>query len=392
MGGSAGSRWTYETSDLVGFLQGAIDLEVGPDSVAPLRVPAERLRQMRDATLDRVARSTSAVRLEFNTTASWIELDVSVARFVPERLMPNGRPAVFALVSDDVSIELLSKREAVASIAFDGAVSHSAGAREMLRWEFERRPQTRTVEVWLPTAAAVHLHVLRSDKPVKPADRKRLRWVHHGSSISHGADQRSPLATWPAVVARERAWDLTNLGLGGHAHADGFTARAIRDQPADIITVKIGINVVNGDTMRERTFRSALHSFLDTVREGHPETPLLVIGPISCPMHEDTHGPTVQESDGTLHAHGENAPAAGKLTLIQAREIAREVVADRLADQNLQYMDGRRLLGEADAHLLYDSLHPDEEGHALIADRFLQAVDVTTVDGRTKLELVKEDP
>lgn len=43
--------------------------------------------------------------------------------------------------------------------------------------------------------------------------------------------------------------------------------------------------------MRLRAFGPAVHGFLDTLREGHPTTPLLVISPIYCPLHENTPGP-----------------------------------------------------------------------------------------------------
>ena len=85
--------------------------------------------------------------------------------------------------------------------------------------------------------------------------------------------------------------ELVNLGLGGSALLDPFTARAMRDTPADLISVKIGINLVNTDLMRLRAFAPAVHGFLDTIREGHPTTPLLVVSPIYCPIHEDTPGP-----------------------------------------------------------------------------------------------------
>jgi hypothetical protein len=36
--------------------------------------------------------------------------------------------------------------------------------------------------------------------------------------------------------------DLVNLGLAGSALLDPFTARTMRDTPADLVSVKIGIN------------------------------------------------------------------------------------------------------------------------------------------------------
>ena len=57
----------------------------------------------------------------------------------------------------------------------------------------------------------------------------------------------------------------------------------MRDTPADLISVKIGINLVNTDLMRLRAFGPAVHGFLDTIREGHPSTPLLVVSPHPVP-------------------------------------------------------------------------------------------------------------
>ncbi|MDD0857936.1 SGNH/GDSL hydrolase family protein [Arthrobacter alpinus] len=96
---------------------------------------------------------------------------------------------------------------------------------------------------------------------------------------------------WPALAARLGGMELTNLGFGGSALLDPFTARTMRDTPADAISIKMGINIVNLDLMRLRAFGPAVHGFLDTLRDGHPETPLLVVSPVFCGIHEDTPGP-----------------------------------------------------------------------------------------------------
>jgi hypothetical protein len=51
---------------------------------------------------------------------------------------------------------------------------------------------------------------------------------------------------------------------------------------------------------------------LDTIREGHKTTPLLVAAPILCPIHEDTPGPSAPVfPDGATHAlRGERLAAA----------------------------------------------------------------------------------
>lgn len=55
-----------------------------------------------------------------------------------------------------------------------------------------------------------------------------------------------------------------------------YTARTMRDPPAYLISAKIGVNLVNGDVMRLRAFTPAADGFLDTIREGHPATPILI--------------------------------------------------------------------------------------------------------------------
>jgi hypothetical protein len=107
--------------------------------------------------------------------------------------------------------------------------------------------------------------------------------------------------------------ELVNLGFSGSALLDPFTARAMRDTPADLISVKIGINVVNADAMRLRAFVPAVHGFLDTIREGHPTTPLLVVSAILCPVQEDTPGPSharPRRRNPAVQGHGRSRPNA----------------------------------------------------------------------------------
>ncbi|MGC4859758.1 hypothetical protein [Micromonospora sp. DT68] len=191
-------------------------------------------------------------------------------------------------------------------------------------------------------------------------------------------------ATWPAVVASLGGVDLINLGFGGSALLDPFTARAMRDTRADLISVKIGINLVNADLMRLRAFTPAVHGFLDTIREGHPTTPLLVVSPIYCPIHEDTPGPGAFDltalSTGQLRFRATGDPAeraSGKLTLRVIRDELARITAQRAADDpNLHHLDGLDLYGAADfAELpLPDQLHPDTATHRRIGERFAQRV------------------
>ncbi|GHD12991.1 lipase [Streptomyces violarus] len=366
------------TADL---LRGALDLERTEHGLLPHRLPARARAQNTNPQLAMAEAQPSGVRLVFRTAATAVELDTLRTKRdyvgVPSRpdglydLLVDGRPA--------------------------GQASGSGGnvlTIDMATWEGEVTPGPvgtvrftglpegeKDVEIWLPHNETTELVALRTDAPVEPVpDRGRRVWLHHGSSISHGSDAASPTAIWPAIAASLGGVELVNLGFGGSAMLDPFTARAMRDTPADLISVKMGINIVNGDVMRLRAFGPAVHGFLDTIRDGHPDTPLLVVSPIHCAIHEDTPGPTAPDlseiSKGRLlfAAMGDPAEkATGKLTLRVIREELARIVRQRAADDpNLHYLDGLDLYGESDAAglPLPDHVHPDAATHRHIGERF----------------------
>ena len=232
--------------------------------------------------------------------------------------------------------------------------------------------ELKTCELWLPQNAFVELHTLLVDDGavIRLSAPREPTWVHYGSSISHCMESERPSQTWPAVAARAAGVALHNLGLAGQCHLDQFVARTIRDIDADLITLKTGINLVNADSMRERIFKPALHGFLDTIREGKPDTPITLISPIYCPSAETNVGPTVAGPDGgfvTIPGHEEIR--AGCLSLSRIRDLMQELILER-QDEQLQYFNGLDLFGESDINDLPDKLHPNSQGYQRMGIRF----------------------
>ena len=125
--------------------------------------------------------------------------------------------------------------------------------------------------------------------------------------------------------------------------------------------------------MRERAFVPALHGFLDTLRDGHPTTPLLVVTPIIYPVGEDHVGPSIVRGGTSAVVDRPDELAYGALSIGRIRELIAKVVEQRqgAGDANLHLLDGRELFGEGDLGDLPDGLHPNAAGYRRMGERFV---------------------
>jgi hypothetical protein len=359
-------------------IRGATDVETVPGGLSPVRLPAWTRDQQADPWIQWWSAHTVGVRLVCVTAASRIELVMSVTRMVP----PESEHPLFP-----TSIVATSAGERLASAPItEGPVIHTLPDRSWrhvdgpdvrVTLELGHTETEREVTVWLPHNGHALLRELWADAELRvaPASTSPV-WLHHGSSVSHCLEAVDPLGPWPQQAARELGLDLSNLAIAGNAQLDPFVARTIASRPADIITLKLGVNIVNVDSMRRRAFVPALHGFLDLVREGHPTTPIVVLTPISCPAIENTPGPTRKGDDGFYRGTPRDVvPGDGTLTLGVVRELVHDVVAARAArDPHLWGDDGLLLFGHTDSDLLWDGLHPSQAGYDLIASRFVGRV------------------
>lgn len=312
------------------MVQGAISLERTEQGVKPWRIPYGEFDLFPPNGLTGHAETPAGVRIRFATDSERVLLHIA----------PDSKERLFDCVIDGSIHETRSL---------------PPGEKNVL---FEHLPGTsKTIEIYLPQTSSVTvsgLGIAESASFAIPPD-ARPRWVTYGSSISQCVDAASPAQTWPAIVAREQGYRLTCLGYRGNCHLEPMVARMIRDLPADCISLCLGINVYGSMSLSVRTLRAMVIGFIKIVREKHKETPLLVVSPIVSPPREKVKN------------------AVG-LTLEHIRsEIAAAVEAlQRHGDGRLHYMNGLDWLGERDAGLLPDELHPSAEGYRLMGKVFGQ--------------------
>ena len=354
---------------------GVVELESTERGIVVHRMPAWARVRHNDATLSLLETMPSGGRLDFVTDATCVELDVDLTLL--QIGDAPGPPAGFDLVVDGaLTAGRLTREGTLILVDDDGGIERRRGGPTTVRFD-ELPPGRKRLELWLPHAAGVRLLELRTNGDVTAAPEPSRRWVHYGSSISHCFEATRPTGVWPVVAARRAGVDLQSFAFAGQCHLDPFAGRMIAAQPADLVSLKLGINIVNADTMRERTFVPAVHGLLDTIRDGHPDVPLMVVTPIICPAAEDHPGPTVVDGDGKCAVLDRpEALASGALTLRRIRELEAEVVESRRAagDEHLHLLHGPDLFGPDDLDDLPDGLHPNADGYRRMGERFHRLV------------------
>jgi lysophospholipase L1-like esterase len=172
------------------------------------------------------------------------------------------------------------------------------------------------------------------------------RWLCYGDSIAEGWVVTGPDRAWPAVVGRDVGVDVVNLGYAGSARGEIPSAEELAELDADVITICHGTNCWTRTPHSTALFAQGLRDFVTIVRQGHPETPIVAVSPITRPDAEDT-------------------PNRLGTTLVDLRRAFEDVMGElRADDPALTLVEGFPLVT---VEQLVDGIHPGDEGHAAMA-------------------------
>src|SRR5690349_19805968 len=190
-------------------VRGAAELEPTPDGLRIHRLPSAARAKLPDDFIRMCELQPAGVRLLLRTAATRLELDVRALRTVSVNRPPDGSDGPlpdagrYDLVVDGVVIGSAGA-DGYGTYRLDHAVRRAQASEAPVATVVLTGLPGRDadVQVWLPYQEVTTLVAMRANAPVSPpATVPQPRWVHHGSSISHGANADAPTGTWPVVAA-----------------------------------------------------------------------------------------------------------------------------------------------------------------------------------------------
>ncbi len=128
---------------------------------------------------------------------------------------------------------------------------------------------------------------------------ERPFYVAYGNSITHGRGQFTGDQTYAWVLAQRMGWEVYNVAVGGSKTSVPMAAMIKNEmnRPVDYLSILIGYNDAVGFAKDTSYYRAKLIAFVDSVRAGHPETTIFVIGQTYTITTENSQGEPVNFDD-----------------------------------------------------------------------------------------------
>jgi len=292
------------------------------------------------------AQIPAGVRLELVGEASAVEIDYATATD-DLGYRGDGAGTTFALWR---SHEQVDEQPAVLGT---GTVTLSLGGHGAAPAD---APGDAPAVVYLPEGMRPEVLALRPvSGSIEPAP-AGPSWVAYGDSLLEGWVASAPALAWGVVAARRHGLDLVNLGYAGSARGEIPCAEAVAGLAADVISISHGTNCWTRTPHSAGMMLETTRAFLDIVRQGHPDTPIVVASPVIRPDAEAT-------------------PNRLGATLADLRAAMEEAVRSRIdaGDDTIVLVPGAEVITAAQ---LADGIHPGDDGHARLAEVFGSAVAV----------------
>jgi lysophospholipase L1-like esterase len=315
-----------EMHDVVPYLRGLVP---GLSWAERSRVGAEQSRKLPWDT-GRAARVPAGVHLAVTGTARAVDLAVEV-----------GEPTT-------VPAPTLAAAFLVRATGATTAAVPVPTASGTVRVPLPERAPDEVVRVYLPESVELGLTGLTPvDGTLDPVV-AGPRWVVHGDSICQGWSVTEAGGAWPSLVAQDLGLDLVNLGFAGSARGELAAADVVAGSGAAAVAIAWGTTAYSSLPTDAPAIAETTRLFLTAVRQGLPLVPIVVVSPIVRPAAERVP----------------NRFGATLADLRTAQEDAVRRFAETTGDERITLVPGLDLLPP---ERLPDGIHPDDEGHRLLA-------------------------
>lgn len=296
-----------------------------------IRLP-NRLKNQIPESVWNLGQSPSGLRIRFRTDST--RLAIKLAYPSPPNM---ANMHAFGQTGVDLYIDGVYYSTAIAT-------KDASNSTPIEHVYFENLPrQEREMTLYLPLYKPVKVLGLGLDSDVKIAKAHPFSVpkpvVFYGTSITQGGCASRAGLSYQAILARQLNIDFVNLGFSGNGKGEPAVAAMVAEIDASVFVLDFAQNNPTIESLRE-----VYEPFLTTLRAKHPQTPVIMITPISSSRETSR--------------------------LDQMRQHIRQLAARRIAqgDRLLTLVEGPSLLGPDRLDGLVDGVHPNDLGFQWMAD------------------------
>jgi lysophospholipase L1-like esterase len=174
--------------------------------------------------------------------------------------------------------------------------------------------------------------------------------VFYGTSITQGGCANTAGTDYVSNLGRLLNINVINLGFSGSGMGEPEVAEFISEIDAALFVLDYATNA------KPELLRQTLPGFIRILRARHPETPILIMGPL-------------------CYAQYDYCPQV-RFDLDEERRISMDVYVNfwKEGDRNIHFVDGYGLIPFGTEAAFVDGVHPTDHGFQLIAQRLSQSI------------------
>jgi hypothetical protein len=308
------------------------------------RLPVHPDWEIRDA-VDQLANHTAGGQVRFSTDSKRILVKVELGEKSGMYHMPATGQSGFDLYLQDEGVQKYLKT--------------TRFSEDSIRYQVElfndNKTQLRAFTLNFPLYNGVNSLQIGLDEGARIQAPRPFSFhgkiVIYGTSITQGGCVSRPGMAYPNIISRTLDAQFVNLGFSGNGRGEPALAHLINQ------ISNVGLIILDYEANAHETLVHSLEQFINTLREEHPETPILIMSKIRY----------ASETEGS--------PTYGRL--MSNRNFQKNLVNERKAagDKNIYFLDGSTVLGNDYYECTVDGVHPSDLGSKRIADALILAIE-----------------